>query len=62
MHPALDRMREIAPDQSDDWRGLGVAILHRLVFEDLLGVHEKELPNQLMFTGRRSCGRDWKDV
>lgn len=41
---ALDRMREIAPDQSDDWRGLGVAILHRLVFEDLLGVHEKELP------------------
>ncbi len=37
-------MREIAPDQSDDWRGLGVAILHRLVFEDLLGVHEKELP------------------
>ncbi len=41
---ALARMREIAPDQSDDWRGLGVALLHRLVFEDLLGVHEKELP------------------
>ncbi len=41
---ALDKMREVAPEQSDDWRGLGVAILHRLVFENLLGVHEKELP------------------
>lgn len=41
---AAERMKEIAPEQSDDWRGLGVALLHRLVFEDLLGVHEKELP------------------
>ena len=41
---ASDRMRSIAPNQSDDWRGLGVAILHHLIFEDLLGLHEKELP------------------
>jgi uncharacterized protein (DUF1015 family) len=41
---AMQRMQEIAPEQSDDWRGLGVALLHRLVFEDLLGLHEKELP------------------
>ncbi|MGN6544384.1 MAG: DUF1015 domain-containing protein [Aureliella sp.] len=41
---AAERMKEIAPEHSDDWRGLGVALLHRLVFEDLLGVHEKELP------------------
>lgn len=41
---ATQRMREIASEQSDDWRGLGVSLLHRLVFEDLLGVHEKELP------------------
>jgi uncharacterized protein (DUF1015 family) len=41
---AAERMRQIAPDQSDDWRSLGVALLHRLVFEELLGVHEKELP------------------
>ncbi len=41
---AIDRMREIAPTQSDDWRGLGVALLHRLVFEDLLGLDEKTLP------------------
>jgi len=38
------RMRQIAAEQSDDWRQLGVALLHRLVFEDLLGVHEHELP------------------
>ncbi|MEK6246962.1 MAG: DUF1015 domain-containing protein, partial [Planctomycetales bacterium] len=30
------RMAELAPDQSDDWRGLGVSILHRLVVDDLL--------------------------
>lgn len=41
---AMNRMREIASDQSDDWRGLGVAILHRLVLEDLLGIYENELP------------------
>jgi uncharacterized protein (DUF1015 family) len=41
---AAARMREIAPQQSDDWRSLGVALLHRLVFEDLLGLHEHELP------------------
>lgn len=30
------RMRELAADQSDDWRGLGVSVLHRLVMEDCL--------------------------
>jgi uncharacterized protein (DUF1015 family) len=38
------RMAEIAADQSGDWRGLGVAILHRLVFEDLLGLKEMPKP------------------
>lgn len=33
---AVDRMKEIAANQSDDWRGLGVAILHSLVFDDAL--------------------------
>ena len=41
---ATDRMRSIAPHQSDDWSGLGVAMLHHLVFDDLLGLHEKDLP------------------
>jgi uncharacterized protein (DUF1015 family) len=29
-------MKKLAPDQSDDWRGLGVSLLHKLVLEHLL--------------------------
>jgi uncharacterized protein (DUF1015 family) len=36
------RMAEIAAEQSDDWRSLGVSILHRLIIETLLG--GKDLP------------------
>jgi len=36
------RMKEIAPNQSDGWRGLGVAMLHHLIMEDLLG--QRDLP------------------
>lgn len=32
----LDVMRELAPDQSDDWRELGVSVLHRLAIDRLL--------------------------
>lgn len=39
---AHERMAELAADQSEEWRGLGVAILHRLVIEDALGL--KDLP------------------
>jgi uncharacterized protein (DUF1015 family) len=35
-----ERMDQIAADQSNDWRGLGVAILHRLAIETLLGYGE----------------------
>ena len=34
---AAARMRELAPERSDDWRGLGVSYLHRLVIDELLG-------------------------
>lgn len=34
---AMAEMRKIAADQSDDWRGLGVSLLHRLVIDKLLG-------------------------
>ncbi|MEO1525249.1 MAG: DUF1015 domain-containing protein [Planctomycetota bacterium] len=34
---ATSRMRELAGEQSDDWRSLGVSLLHRLVIDDLLG-------------------------
>jgi uncharacterized protein (DUF1015 family) len=41
---AADRLTEIAPDQSEDWRELGVAMLHRLVFEDLLHIPTDQVP------------------
>jgi len=31
------RMAQVAKDHNEDWRNLGVAILHRLIVEDLLG-------------------------
>jgi uncharacterized protein (DUF1015 family) len=39
------RIAEIAGDHSRDWQGLGVAILHHLVMEDLLRL--RELPKPL---------------
>ena len=38
------QMAEIAPDQSGDWQGLGVAILHRLVIDSLLGLTDLPSP------------------
>jgi hypothetical protein len=32
-----EKLKTLAPEQSDDWRGLGVSILHRLVVDELLG-------------------------
>ena len=34
---AAARMQDLAGQQSDDWRGLGVSLLHRLVIDELLG-------------------------
>ncbi len=31
------RMAEVAQEHSDEWRGLGVSLLHRLIVEDILG-------------------------
>lgn len=41
---AVDRMAIIASEHSADWQGLGVAVLHRLVFEDALGLREMPKP------------------
>lgn len=41
---AADRMAEIAKEHSEDWQSLGVAVLHRLVFEDLLGLRDLPTP------------------
>lgn len=38
----LEKMGEIAANQSSDWQSLGVSILHKLVIESLLGY--KDLP------------------
>ena len=35
---AMERMQAIAPNQSDAWQGLGVAIVHALILDDLLGL------------------------
>lgn len=29
-------MKDLAPDQSDDWRGLGVSLLHRMIVDHLI--------------------------
>jgi uncharacterized protein (DUF1015 family) len=34
---AAEKMKTLASQHSDDWRGLGVSLLHRLVIDDLLG-------------------------
>lgn len=34
---AAAAMLELAPEKSDDWRSLGVSLLHRLVIDELLG-------------------------
>lgn len=38
------KMAEIASDHHPEWQALGVAILHRLLVETLLGVHNPEKP------------------
>ncbi len=37
-------MKEIAPDQSDDWRNLGVSMLHGLIIDALLGLRGHPKP------------------
>ena len=39
------RMGQVATQKSDEWRGLGVSILHRLAIETLLGQRELPKPN-----------------
>lgn len=42
---AADRMAELSQEHSDDWQSLGVAVLHRLVFEELLGLRDMPTPS-----------------
>jgi uncharacterized protein (DUF1015 family) len=60
------RMVEVAADHSDDWQGLGVSILHRLVMETLLDAANLPTPKYVrdieeVVTGLKSgdaAGRD----
>lgn len=38
----LELMEQLAPDQSERWRGLGVSLLHRMLVVELLG--QRDLP------------------
>ena len=38
------RMEEVAAERSDDWRNLGVAVLHRLVIDTLLAAPDLPKP------------------
>ncbi|MEM8681632.1 MAG: DUF1015 domain-containing protein, partial [Planctomycetota bacterium] len=38
------KLKELAPEQSDDWRGLGVSLLHRLVMDTLLACPQLPKP------------------
>ncbi len=57
-----DRMAQLTPDQSPDWRSLGVSILHELVLKDLLVkigaascTYVHQLGEVLDATGRHAC-------
>lgn len=39
-----ERMAAIAADRSEDWRSLGVSLLHRLIVDDLLGLTDTPAP------------------
>ena len=45
------RLQEIASDQSSDWCGLGVSILHRLILDDLLGLTDLPKPDYVHLVG-----------
>ena len=39
------KLAEVAPEHNEEWRGLGVSILHRLIVEHLLGCTDLPKPN-----------------
>ena len=40
-----EKMKEIAPEKSDDWRELDVAVLHSLIIENALGISPEKVAN-----------------
>ncbi|MFO0410882.1 MAG: DUF1015 domain-containing protein [Planctomycetota bacterium] len=64
---AMDRMAQLAPEHSSDWRELGVAVLHTLVLEDALGLKNMPKPTYVHqvqevidgLSGRGSCPQEY---
>jgi uncharacterized protein (DUF1015 family) len=56
------KMAEIAPEQSEDWRGLGVAILHRLIVEELLADGDLPAPKYVRKIEEVVAGLDEGDT
>jgi uncharacterized protein (DUF1015 family) len=55
------RMAELAPERSEDWRDLGVAILHRLVIDTLLGAAGHPTPKYVHLVDEAVEGIDTGD-
>jgi uncharacterized protein (DUF1015 family) len=61
------RMEQVAPDHGTGWRALSVSILHRLVVETLLGIHNGERPEYVhrveeligLFAGGGPQSKSW---
>jgi len=56
------RLAQVAPDASDDWRGLGVAILHRLIVDTLLESPGAPAPKYVHTIDEVVAGLDQGDV
>jgi uncharacterized protein (DUF1015 family) len=55
-----EKMAEIAPDQSADWRRLGVAILHGLIVDELLSLRGHPKPTYVHLVDEVVDGLDGK--
>jgi uncharacterized protein (DUF1015 family) len=53
---AAEQMKALAADQSDQWRGLGVSLLHRLVIDELLGCKGHPKPTYVHDVGELVAG------
>jgi uncharacterized protein (DUF1015 family) len=49
-------MAQVASDHGDDWRELGVALLHRLVIENILGATDLPKPDYVHLVGEVVVG------
>ena len=54
-------MAELAAEHSEDWQGLGVAILHRLVIDTLLGAADLPKPQYVHLVDEVVAGLEQGD-